>query len=215
MVSKRKPPANKGAGKGYDPYNKPAPKTKTPDHMRSSPRNPRNNAGAKVASSGRGPKSIQQSQAARQTGKVDNVSKGMSREFNRATPAKNTFTRGAAVRGVDAGEGIVRKNAAKAAANSKAARARPSKIGWAKAGGGAKGSAVKWGTAGARVAKVASAAGRLASFAGNAGNVVGAGMAGYQAGTALNKKYNISGRIVDAISPKYDPNAGSSRKKRK
>ena len=39
------------------------------------------------------------------------------------------------------------------------------------------------------------------------GGVIGAAaMAGHEIGTALNKKYNISGKIVDKLLPSKDPN---------
>lgn len=46
----------------------------------------------------------------------------------------------------------------------------------------------------------------VASRAGNLGAVGAAGAAGFVAGTALNKKFNISGKIVDAISPRSKAN---------
>lgn len=59
--------------------------------------------------------------------------------------------------------------------------------------------------AGTAVANVAKRVGP--SIASRAGALGAAGTAGFVAGTALNKKFNISGKIVNAISPSKDPNA--------
>lgn len=66
----------------------------------------------------------------------------------------------------------------------------------------------------ARVARPAvsaaeAGAGRVALRAGAVGL---AGVGGYLAGKALNDKYDVSGKIVDAIAPKYDPNAKEKSK---
>lgn len=218
---------NVSFNKGYDPYNKPTaskPKAK-PNPYKASPNNPYNNAGPKVKATS----SAKGGRAASAAAK--------SREFTRAITTKATgpnnfdgikgkgFTPRAGeaqFRAERAGYGMARKNAAKKTAVDSARRARPSKIGWAKASGAkAKGSAVKWGTGGAGTASPATAsralgvASKVGRFAGAAGAVAAAGQAGYALGTALNKRYNVSGRIVDAVSPKYDPNAKTAKKRGK
>lgn len=215
--------------KGYDPYNKPTaakPKPR-PNPYKAGPNNPHNNAGPKV----RATSSAKGGRAA--------VSSAQSREFQRAYHTKATGPNSfdgikgkgfsprvgeAQFRAAEAGSGMASKNAAKKTAVDAARRARPSKIGWARAGGAAKkGSAVKWGTGGAKVpkpsmlgkaalGKAASVGSKLLKGAGAVGAVVGAAQAGYAVGTALNNKFNISSKMVDYFSPKYDPNAkGRSR----
>jgi hypothetical protein len=206
------------AKKGYDPYNKPTatkPKPK-PNPYKAGPNNPYNNAGPKVKASSRGPTSYNASFD--RPAKGNNARKALVREADRAfmQNSDKSYTS----RAMEANTGMTRKNAARKTAVDSARKARPSKIGWAKAGGGAaKGSAVKWGTAGAKKAApqmLGAYAKGIAATAGRAlgpiGAVATAGQAGYMIGTALNKKFNISGRIVDAVSPSYNPNdKGRSR----
>lgn len=223
-MAKKNVPSNKG----YDPYNKPTaskPKPK-PNPNKASPNNPYNNAGRKIAAS-----------STRAGGDLAAAHAG-DREILRSMLTKGSGPKGPGVRGgrsftsrMDvagdrgsaASSGMMRKNAARKATVDAARRARPSKIGWAKVGGAAKGSAVKWGTAGAKKAAPAMLGGYLKGIASTAGAavgrslgpigaVVGAGQVGYEIGKAANKKWNISGRIVDALSPSYDPNStGRSR----
>ena len=219
-MAKKKVPTNKG----YDPYNKPAaakPKAGKPAYTKASPNNPRNNAGPKIKASSRGPTSLKASQTARQAGKVDNVSKAMTREFQRATP-KNTFSTKAAVRGTQAGEGMVRKNVQKTAEVGLKRMTSPtnpkvSKGVNAYAKYNQRMTQLPKGVSPTATKAVARGAGRVLGAAGRiagaAGAVFTAAQAGYALGSAVNKKYNISGKIVDSISPKYDPNAktGSGR----
>jgi hypothetical protein len=197
--------------KGYDPYNKPASKPKPKARAyKASPNNPYNNAGPKVKASSRGPTSYN---AAWRQGRGNNVRKAIERAGDRAF--MNNSDKSHVAKARSAGTGMARKNAAKKTAVDAARKARPSKIGWAKAGGAKiKGSAVKWGTAGAKKAAVSTLGGYAKGLASVAGAAVGrasavatAGQLGYMAGTALNKKYNISGRIVDKSAPTYNPNA--------
>lgn len=224
-MAKKNVPSNKG----YDPYNKPTaskPKPK-PNPNKASPNNPYNNAGAKIKASSRGPTSFDESFG--RGLKSDNSIRAYKRAAARqmalnpgSEPAfkyKSNVDRASS----EASKGMWRKNAARKATVDAARRARPSKIGWAKVGGAAKGSAVKWGTAGAKKAAPAMLGGYLKGIASTAGAavgrslgpigaVVGAGQVGYEIGKAANKKWNISGRIVDALSPSYDPNStGRSR----
>lgn len=214
--------------KGYDPYNKPTatkPKPK-PSPYKAGPNNPYNNAGRKIAAS-----------STRAGGDLAAAHAG-DREILRSMLTKGSGPKGPGVRGgrsftsrMDvagdrgsaASSGMMRKNAAKKAAVDAARKARPSKIGWAKASGAkAKGSMVKWGTAGAKKAAPKMLGGFAKGIAAAAGRALGpisavatAGQAGYMVGTALNKKFNISGRIVDKFAPKYNPNAKTPAKKRK
>ncbi len=225
------------AKKGYDPYNKPTatkPKPK-PNPYKASPNNPYNNAGPKVKATS----SVKGGRAASAAAK--------SREFQRAYYTKATGPNSfdgikgngfnprvgeAQYRASKAGYDMARKNADKKATVDAARKARPSKIGWAKAGGpkagGVKGlgtpsspggAAVKWGTAGAKKAApkmLGAYAKGIAATAGRAlgpiGAVATAGQVGYEIGKAANNKWNLSGRIVDAVSPSYNPNdKGRSR----
>jgi hypothetical protein len=181
MASKRTPPS-----RGYDPYN---------------------TAGPKNPASSRGPKSVSEARLrahragveAGRTGK--NVQSAMSNSSNAAKAMRHAPTVSEAV---NRAKGMTRKNAAKAAE----LKARPSKIGWAKAGGAKRtGSAVKWGGISRTTGSAAGSLGKtmLGAFA-RVNAVASAGAAGYAAGSALNKKFNISTKIVDAVSPKYDPN---------
>lgn len=215
--------------KGYNPYNNVGSKAKPkrPAWKRPSPNNPYNNAGPKVKASSNGITSYKQitdkygrttdSGAAKFSG--SNVEKAGKREFSRVNAMRpegrrmptngrpgsaGNYSGPAGGRAARAEEGMMRKNAVKKATVDKARAARPSKIGWAKAGGAkARGSAVKWGTGGAARA-VATGAGRfaagVAAGAAAAASVVGAGVLGYQAGTAI---YNANATKIQDTLDKY------------
>jgi hypothetical protein len=229
-MAKKNVPSNKG----YDPYNKPTaskPKPK-PNPYKASPNNPYNNAGPKVKASS--------------SAKTKSVARAASRASTRSaalnTPRNSMYGDRGGMRhlstdpSVEATKGMRAKNVAKKATADAARRARPSKIGWAKAGGpkagGVKGlgtasrpggAMVKWGGISAKKAAPQMLGGYLKGLASTAGAavgrslgpigaVVGAGQVGYEIGKAANKKWNISGRIVDAVSPSYNPNStGRSR----
>lgn len=220
-MAKKKVPTSKG----YDPYNKPTaskPKAK-PNRYPASPNNPYNNAGPKVKATSRGPTSY--GEVFDRPVKGNNARKALTRSADRAFMQNSDKSFVPKAR--EAAAGMARKNAAKKAAVDSARKARPSKLGWANASGakagGVKGQGiqsrpgggmVKWGTAGAKRAPSATLGGYAKGAAKVAGGALSrlnaaatAGAVGYAAGTALNKKFNISGRIVDAIAPKYNPNA--------
>lgn len=179
--------------KGYNPYNNVGSKAKPkrPAWKKPSPNNPYNNAGKAIKPSSRGPTSLNDAvnkatKSYYKTGKLppsDNAIKAGERAWQRDFKGTGRASAGAAQ------DGMYAKNAARKAAVDKARAARPSKIGWAKAGGAkARGSAVKWGTGTANKAVVAvdntlkkagyrgikDAMGALKSFE-KAGNKVAAG----------------------------------------
>lgn len=109
--------------RGYNPYNKPAKKPKTPAYKKASPTNPRNNAGVKVKATSTGPKSWNDTFNPKYDKKPSNSTRAYTREMGRAS-AQNGKSLGAmsdkefskvSGRASDALEGMNRKNSQKSA----------------------------------------------------------------------------------------------------